>query len=280
MTDYLHSGANKMNKVEAYKNDNKLLLADKLGHAKVSSLKEQNLLNTIATVQQHSNKITQLEADANKVRGAYVYKGTVETEFDLPLNNNSVGDVYNTSSTGMNYAWNGENWDELGSTTVGGTSSEWEWAQSYVQTLDSASYTDWDAPWYSGISIQGIPSTGTDYLMIIIKVPQNGTFLSNNTYAIFSGDHPKNSPYITIAAPSITQQEQASTKTLTFLLTKKHGLYLVKAFKANNNVPTERIYSQSLYPIPQTLNHAYLYGHDLPSGSTIETYIPNTFITS
>lgn len=120
MTDYLHSGANKMNKVEAYKNDNKLLLADKLGHAKVSSLKEQNLLNTIVTVQQHSNKITQLEADANKVRGAYVYKGTVETEFDLPLNNNSVGDVYNTSSTGMNYAWNGENWDELGR-----TSDEW-----------------------------------------------------------------------------------------------------------------------------------------------------------
>lgn len=116
MADYLHSGANKMNKVEAYINDNKLLLADKLGHAKVSSLKEQNLLNTIATVQQHSNKITQLEADTNKVRGAYVYKGAVETEFDLPLNDNSVGDVYNTSSTGMNYAWNGESWDELGST--------------------------------------------------------------------------------------------------------------------------------------------------------------------
>ncbi len=118
MSDYIHSGSNKMNKVGAYTNENKILLADKLGHAKVSSLKEENLINTINTVATHDTDITQLKTDMNQVRGAYVYKGTVETEYDLPLTNNHVGDVYNTSSTGINYAWNGESWDELGSNDV------------------------------------------------------------------------------------------------------------------------------------------------------------------
>lgn len=125
MSGYIHSGSNKMNKVEAYKNDNKLLLADKLGQAKVSSFTESDLI--------------QLRTDVNKLRGAYVYKGTVETEYDLPLNDNSVGDVYNTSATGMNYAWNGESWDELG-TPVNGISEEYfELVYSITLTEDSDS---------------------------------------------------------------------------------------------------------------------------------------------
>ena len=44
------------------------------------------------------------------------YKGSVATYADLPADNNKVGDVYNVIDTGSNYAWDGEGWDEIGST--------------------------------------------------------------------------------------------------------------------------------------------------------------------
>lgn len=48
-----------------------------------------------------------------KISGVYHYKGSVETIEDFPKDA-QVGDVYNVNSTGMNYAWTGEVWDELG----------------------------------------------------------------------------------------------------------------------------------------------------------------------
>lgn len=46
----------------------------------------------------------------------YKYKGSANTIADLPEQNNVVGDVYNVKSSGMNYAWDGEDWDALGQT--------------------------------------------------------------------------------------------------------------------------------------------------------------------
>lgn len=43
------------------------------------------------------------------------YKGTVATKDSLP-SNASVGDTYNVTDTGKNYAWNGTEWDDLGGT--------------------------------------------------------------------------------------------------------------------------------------------------------------------
>lgn len=59
---------------------------------------------------------TQLANKANKtdIASMYKYKGTVSTVSDLPSSDQSVGDVYNVESTGMNYAWNGSAWDALG----------------------------------------------------------------------------------------------------------------------------------------------------------------------
>lgn len=48
------------------------------------------------------------------VSGMYKYKGSVATVQDLPSSGNSVGDVWNVQATGMNYAWNGTEWDQLG----------------------------------------------------------------------------------------------------------------------------------------------------------------------
>ena len=44
----------------------------------------------------------------------YKYKGSVATISLLPSEDNVTGDVYNVESSGMNYAWNGTEWDALG----------------------------------------------------------------------------------------------------------------------------------------------------------------------
>ena len=48
---------------------------------------------------------------------AYKYAGSVDTPEDLPATANE-GDVYNVESTGINYAWNGTAWDNLGQLIV------------------------------------------------------------------------------------------------------------------------------------------------------------------
>lgn len=54
-----------------------------------------------------------LKSDLTQV---YRYKGSVTNYASLPMVENVVGDVWNVESTGMNYAWTGENWDALGET--------------------------------------------------------------------------------------------------------------------------------------------------------------------
>ena len=48
------------------------------------------------------------------VASAYKYKGSVATVSDLPASGNTVGDVYDVQSNGINYAWTGTEWDALG----------------------------------------------------------------------------------------------------------------------------------------------------------------------
>jgi len=50
------------------------------------------------------------------VSGMYKYKGSKSPVADLPSSGNTTGDVWNVSATGMNYAWNGTEWDSLGET--------------------------------------------------------------------------------------------------------------------------------------------------------------------
>ena len=50
------------------------------------------------------------------ITNMYKYKGSVATVSALPASGNTTGDVYNVEATGMNYAWNGTEWDALGET--------------------------------------------------------------------------------------------------------------------------------------------------------------------
>ena len=53
------------------------------------------------------------EIDA-KVNAVYKFKGSVERLAALPVEGNTLGDVYNLQDTGMNVAWDGSKWDYLG----------------------------------------------------------------------------------------------------------------------------------------------------------------------
>ncbi len=50
------------------------------------------------------------------ITGLYRFKGSVADAAALPGEGNALGDVWNVESTGMNYAWDGQQWDALGST--------------------------------------------------------------------------------------------------------------------------------------------------------------------
>lgn len=49
-----------------------------------------------------------------QISAVFVYKGSVESYEDLPTEGRSVGDTYNVEDDGVNYVWNGEDWDALG----------------------------------------------------------------------------------------------------------------------------------------------------------------------
>ena len=57
---------------------------------------------------------TKSEIDT-KMTSAMHYKGSVSTVSNLPSTGNAVGDFYNVTATGENYAWTGSAWDVTGS---------------------------------------------------------------------------------------------------------------------------------------------------------------------
>ena len=66
---------------------------------------------------------------------AYKYAGSVDTPEELPATANE-GDVYNVESTGINYAWNGTAWDNLGQLIVVDTTI----ASGSANTISSGEY--------------------------------------------------------------------------------------------------------------------------------------------
>lgn len=78
---------------------------------------DAQILNKPTTISGYgiTDAYTKGEID-NKVSAVYKYKGNVLTRADLPSKNQVIGDVYNVQDTGMNYAWDGTGWDDIGGT--------------------------------------------------------------------------------------------------------------------------------------------------------------------
>lgn len=101
-----------------------------------------------------------LEAINAKASTAYKYKGSKATYEELPVENNTVGDVWNvvaahgTTPAGTNYAWTGDAWDALGG------------------LVDLSTYQT------KAITIDGEPTT------VEAAITANKTSATNNTAAI------------------------------------------------------------------------------------------------
>ena len=59
----------------------------------------------------------------NIVSAVYKYKGSVANYAALPSQNMTIGDVYNCLDTGINYAWDGTGWDDIGGVEALATAS-------------------------------------------------------------------------------------------------------------------------------------------------------------
>lgn len=79
-------------------------------------------------------------AIASAVASAYKYKGSVATVADLPASGNTNGDVYDVQATGVNYAWNGTEWDALGQYVD--TSVLWTSVPGQTNTLEAATVAE------------------------------------------------------------------------------------------------------------------------------------------
>lgn len=62
-----------------------------------------------------NNVYTKSEIDS-KLSGALNFKGTKATTAQLPSTGNNVGDVWNVTADGSEWAWTGSAWEELGTT--------------------------------------------------------------------------------------------------------------------------------------------------------------------
>ena len=67
-----------------------------------------DLLDTALT-----NTYTKAQID-NLVSAVYKFKGSVANFASLPSTDRIIGDVWNVTDTGINYAWTGTVWDDIG----------------------------------------------------------------------------------------------------------------------------------------------------------------------
>lgn len=87
------------------------------------------------------------ESYENGELSVMTYKGSVDAVADLPTEGNAVGDFYNVTATGGNYAWDGSAWDEV--TGLFDTSAVAGASGSFYTTANSDYDTDgegWSSP--------------------------------------------------------------------------------------------------------------------------------------
>lgn len=108
--DYTTEEKNKLSGVATGAQVNVIETIQVNGQAQVPSGKNVNITvpTTVAQLTDAGNYALKSE-----LTGVYRYKGSVANFEALP-EDATVGDVYNTEDTNMNYAWDGETWDPLG----------------------------------------------------------------------------------------------------------------------------------------------------------------------
>lgn len=121
-TELYNLMANKVDKVGGKGlSENDYTTAEKEKLAAIAAGAQVNVIDTVkvnGTALTPSNKAVNIDLTAyakkSDIASAYKYKGSKATYDALPTTGNTVGDVWNVESDGMNYAWTGSEWDSLG----------------------------------------------------------------------------------------------------------------------------------------------------------------------
>ncbi len=98
-------------------------LSGKSGTDHVHDYSDLTSLPTIPTTVAQLTDASQY-AKKTDLTNVYKYKGSKATVAELPASGNTAGDVYNVEADGMNYAWDGSQWDNLGSILETATNTE------------------------------------------------------------------------------------------------------------------------------------------------------------
>jgi hypothetical protein len=159
-----------------------------------------------ATARQQSDEVLQTNINAkanssdvftkteinNKLASVYKYKTTVPDQASLPATGQIVGDVYNCADTGMNFAWNGTEWDALGTFSSGFVSYMAEQnltVDQKIQALENAGAI----PRKTSASINGNVCTCAwripdDLLFMTLDVYLNGVLQNGSEYDVDTSD--------------------------------------------------------------------------------------------
>lgn len=146
-------------------------------------------------VEENANNIQYLLDLIASMGNIMRYKGSVATYADLPTEDNQIGDVWNIIDTGNNYAWDGEAWDEIGSSidlsgypekaqdeTITG---QWTFQNTLKTTLSTSSPT-WNFTGYGASGLDIIYSDNSKGLKLTATLlrPQNDNDMSlgNSSY--------------------------------------------------------------------------------------------------
>ena len=102
------------NRIATNKNKLASVEAELSSYKDNNDLKVSNIKNNLESNYYTKDEIYNRNEIDGKLSSALKYKGSVGTYSDLlSISNPSLGDMYNVSDTGINYAWNGAEWDAL-----------------------------------------------------------------------------------------------------------------------------------------------------------------------
>lgn len=196
----LNANANAVSASKLETARNITVVGDATGTTSFDGSQDAQLSVTLANAGKTGRKLLKAEEvkDANEVLellSVLNYKGTASAVKYLP-ENAKIGDVWNTTDTGMNYAWSGTEWDALGAVTtlqtlgvtatakeidnvIGSTSPIQDQLNANTQSIAAVKAT-------AETNTNGLASTNSDLASTKNTVSSNTTAIAENKSTISS----------------------------------------------------------------------------------------------
>lgn len=140
--------------------------------ANVSALNNDAGYQTAANVQQIVS-----EAVSQAVASVTRWKGVKATTADLPSTGNQLGDIWHVNADGSEWAWNGTEWEELGTTLT----VTWDGITGKPQTFPPSSHT------HTMSQVTDMPTWAKQPTKPAYTYSEVGAASSNHSHTAFKG---------------------------------------------------------------------------------------------